>query len=120
MARLAQAKVHRNIEMQQQWGGLEIPDGILLGTLAGLLIYFNSRGFFWNVVAVAIAYVSLRIAKRGRPEGWLTAFARHFGRRSFYSAAAPDLEGRAHPFSITAAQVKEPGPRCLSTPVKKR
>jgi hypothetical protein len=110
---MARARVHRNIEMRQQWAGLEIVDGLVILLVAGLLMFFNGRALGWNALIVVSAYVGLRVAKRGRPEGWLTAMLRFHARRAFYSAAAPDAEGRRHPFP-QAVRASSPGPRTRS------
>lgn len=119
MTRLARAKVHRNIELPQQWAGLEIADLLLLGLIGALLVFFNARGLGWNALAVVVTYIGLRIAKRGKPEGWLTAVARFYGRRPFYSAAVPDVVGRAHPFPIVDLRSLPPGPRTSTTTAHK-
>lgn len=95
MAELLQrAKVYRNVELRQEWLGLEPFDAIGLGGLAWLLMLINRSGFGWNLVALAVAYAGLRMAKRGKPEGYTTTLIRFYFRRPFFSAAGPDREGR--------------------------
>lgn len=97
MQELARAKVYRNVELRQEWLGLEPFDAVALGALAWLLMLVNRSGVAWNVLALLVAYVALRVAKRGKPEGYTTTLIRYFVRRPFYSAAAPDsqLAGRS-------------------------
>ncbi len=89
---LERAKVYRNVELRQEWLGLEPFDAVALGAFAWLLMLINKSGVAWNVLALVIAYAGLRIAKRGKPEGYTTTLIRHFVRRPFYSAAAPDVQ----------------------------
>lgn len=98
MARLERAKVYRNIELRQQWFGLEPFDAIGLGFLAGILMFLNGDAFGWNLLTLVLGYAGLRIAKRGKPEGYTTTLVRHYLRRPFFSAGAEDGEGRRHPF----------------------
>lgn len=91
---LQRAKVYRNIELRQEWLGLEPFDAVGLGGLAWLLMLVNRGGLAWNLVALAIAYAGLRIAKRGKPEGYTTTLIRFFVRRPFYSAAARDHQAQ--------------------------
>ena len=94
---LARARVYRNVELRQEWLGLEPFDAVALGALAWLLMLVNRNGIAWNVLALVIAYAALRIAKRGKPEGYTTTLLRYYLRRPFFSAAAPDekLAGRS-------------------------
>lgn len=107
---LTRAKVYRNVELRQEWFGLEPFDALALGALLWLLMLINKRGVSWNVLILAAAYVALRIAKRGKPEGYTTTLVRFFVRRPFSSAAAPDtkLAGR-HPLSDPDPQPKMQG-----------
>src|SRR5262249_56576528 len=82
--------VYRNVELRQEWLGLEPFDAVALGALAWLLMLVNRSGMAWNLVALVLAYAGLRIAKRGKPEGYTTTLLRFYLRRPFYSAAAPD------------------------------
>lgn len=94
---LERAKVYRNVELRQEWLGLEPFDAVALGAFAWVLMLVNKSGIAWNVLALVIAYAGLRIAKRGKPEAYTTTLIRFFVRRPFYSAAAPDtqLAGRS-------------------------
>ncbi len=95
---LARARVYRNVELRQEWLGLEPFDAVVLGAMAWLLMLVNRSGLAWNLMALALAYVGLRIAKRGKPEGYTTTLVRFYLRRPFYSAAAPDRKLGGHPF----------------------
>jgi hypothetical protein len=105
---LARAKVYRNVELRQQWLGLEPFDAIGLGALAWLLMLVHRSGIAWNLVLLAAAYVGLRIAKRGKPEGYSTTVARYFVRRPFFSAAAADSRLAGRPFAPTSATQRRP------------
>jgi hypothetical protein len=96
--RLARAKVYRNIELRQEWLGLEPFDALALITAAWVLLALSRRGLLWNVAILVVLYAGLRIVKRGKPEGYTTALVRHYVRRPFFSALAPDAEGVRHPF----------------------
>jgi hypothetical protein len=103
MAQLARAKVYRNVEMRQQWFGLEVLDVFLMGIVAWALLTFNGRALGWNLVVLVGAYVFLRVAKRGKPEGYVTSLLRFYVRKPHFSAAAPDRVGAAHPFPFPNA-----------------
>ncbi len=99
MTSLFRAKVYRNVELPSQWLGLEPFDAILLGGIAWLLMTFNRGAAGWNVLVVVLAYAGLRAAKRGKPPGHTTAVLRFYlARKPFFSAAAADTDGAAHPF----------------------
>lgn len=98
MTQLARARVYRNVELRQQWLGLEPVDAIALGGLAWLLMLVNRHGLGWNVLVVVVAFFALRLFKRGKPEGHTTAVLKHYVRKPFFSAAAPDAQAALHPF----------------------
>jgi hypothetical protein len=100
---LARAKVYRNVDLRQEWLGLEPFDVVMLGAVAWLLMLVNRDGLAWNLLALVAAYVALRVAKRGKPEGYTTTLIRYFARRPFYSAAAPDAQLADRPFPHAAA-----------------
>ncbi len=108
---LARAKVYRNVELRQSLLGLEPFDAVALGALAWLLMLVNKSGIAWNILALVIAYAGLRIAKRGKPEGYTTTLIRYFVRRPFYSAAAPDRKLSGHPFLKPTELSNNPNPR---------
>lgn len=108
---LARARVYRNIELRQEWLGLEPFDAVALGAFAWLLMLINKSGIAWNLLALATAYVGLRIAKRGKPEGYTTTLLRYFVRRPFYSAAAPDRKLDGTPFLLSTDVNHNPNPR---------
>ena len=109
MAQLARAKVYRNVEMRQQWFGLEILDLFLLGAAGWALLTFNNRALGWNLIVLLVAYVLLRVAKRGKPEGYLMSLLRFYMRKPVFSAAARDRTGAAHPFPFpNAPAVRRP------------
>ncbi len=95
---LARARVYRNVELRQEWLGLEPFDAVVLGAMAWLLMLVNRSGLAWNLVALVLTYAGLRIAKRGKPEGYTTTLVRFYLRRPFYSAAAPDRKLGAQSF----------------------
>jgi hypothetical protein len=99
MSQLARAKVYRNVDLRQEWFGLEPFDALALAALAWLLMLVNREGVAWDLLLLALAYVALRIAKRGKPEGYTTTVVRHFLRRPFFSAAARDRELAGRPFA---------------------
>ena len=111
---LARAPVYRNVELRQEWLGLEPFDAVTLGALTWVLMLVNRNGVAWNLLALVIAYSAMRIAKRGRPEGYTTTLIRYFVRRPFYSAAAPDRKLSGHPFMNPTELSHNPNPR--STP----
>src|SRR5262245_9683282 len=88
---LARARVYRNVELRQEWLGLQPVDAVGLGAVAWLLMLVNRGGVAWNLLALVIVYAGLRIATRGRPEGYTTTLIRYFLRRPFHSAAAADV-----------------------------
>src|SRR5438093_11374924 len=93
------AKVYRNVELRQQWLGLEPFDALALGALAWVLMLLNRDAMGWNILFVVLAFLSLRILKRGKPSGITTALIRfHFLRKPVFSAGAPDQEIERHPF----------------------
>jgi len=96
---LARAKVYRNIELRQELVGLEPLDAVSLGVAAWILMIVN-RAVLWNLLALAILYVAVRIAKRGKPEGFTTTLLRYHLRHPFFSAAAPDEKLAIWPFPI--------------------
>src|SRR5690242_1250711 len=92
------AKVYRNVELRQQWLGLEPFDALGLGALAWVLMLVSRDTLGWNLLLVAVAFVALRVLKRGKPDGITRALIRfHFVRKPFFSAAASDREAQAHP-----------------------
>jgi hypothetical protein len=99
MSDLARAKVYRNVELRQEWLGLEPLDLVSLGALAWLLMLVNRDGIAWNLLGLAASYVALRVLKRGKPEGYTTTILRFFLRRPFFSAAAPDTQLAGRPFA---------------------
>jgi hypothetical protein len=103
---LQRARVYRNVELRQQFLGLEPLDAIAIGGVAWLLMLFNRQALGWNVVIVMLAYLGLRLLKRGKPEGWTTAVVRFYARRPFFSAAAPDDEGAAYPFPFPTSPAR--------------
>ncbi len=108
---LARARVYRNIELRTHLLGLEPFDLLALGALAWLLMLVNRGGLTWNVLALVLAYAGLRIAKRGKPEGYTTTLFRFYLRRPFFSAAAPDRKLAGRPFPIATNRFIHPNPR---------
>jgi hypothetical protein len=108
---LARAKVYRNVDLRQEWLGLEPFDAVMLGALAWLLMLVNRDGLAWNLLALVVAYAALRVAKRGKPEGYTTTLIRYFARRPFFSAAAPDMAGRPFPHAAQARPLPHPARR---------
>jgi hypothetical protein len=100
------AKVYRNIELRQQLFGLEPLDGLGLAALFGVLALFNPRGPGWDLLALALAYVALRIFKRGKPEGYTVTLLRFYFRRPFLSAGPADGEVAAHPFPFAGPSTR--------------
>ena len=95
---LQRAKVYRNIELRQQWFGLEPVDCFALGGLLWLLVVMNRHAMALNFLAVVVCAVALRIAKRGKPENYTFGLFRFFVlRKPFFSAAAPDTKIVRHP-----------------------
>ena len=89
---MSRARVYRNVELRQEWLGLEPFDAITLGALAWLLMLVARDAMAWNLVLLASAYGGLRLWKRGKPEGTTTTLLRFYLRRPFLSAAAPDTQ----------------------------
>jgi hypothetical protein len=91
------APVFRNLDRRQEWLGLEPGDLFVLASVGWLLMMLAPRAFAWNALIVIGCAIALRIAKRGKPPGYLLALARFYlvRRRPFHSAAAPDLDARA-------------------------
>ena len=100
MPSLARAKVYRNVELRQEWLGLEPFDALAIGGVGWILMLVNREGVAWDLVVLAIAYVALRLAKRGKPEGYSTTLFRYFIRRPFFSAAACDTRLSGRPFNL--------------------
>jgi hypothetical protein len=99
--------VHRNIDRRHQYLGLEPVDCLALMTLLWVLFAVNPDALPLNALVLAISYVALRVAKRGKPEGYTTDAVRYaLSRRVLLSAAEIDHIGRAHPSPIA----KEPHP----------
>jgi hypothetical protein len=103
MAQLHRHRVYRNIELKQQFLGLEMLDALALGGVAWVLMLVNKSGLGWNIFIVLAGYVLLRVVKRGKPDGWTTTVLRFYSRRPYFSAAANDQFGRQHPFPIQPA-----------------
>jgi hypothetical protein len=91
---VSRARVYRNVELRQEWLGLEPFDAVALGALAWLLMLVARGALGWNLVILLAAYAVLRIVKRGKPEGYTTTVLRFHLRRPFFSAAAPDTDDR--------------------------
>lgn len=109
---LARARVYRNVELRQEWLGLEPFDSVALGALAWLLMLVNRNGLAWNLLLLIMAYTAIRIVKRGKPEGYTTTLIRYYVRRPFYSAAAPDLQLAGRSFVETPVLPSDnPNPR---------
>lgn len=99
MTPLSRAKVYRNVELRQQWLGLDLFDLVLVAALFTVLLLVNRRAIGWHVLVVGLAIAGLRLIKRGKPEGYTTTLVCfYFVRKPFFSAAATDTEGAAHPF----------------------
>ena len=93
------AKVYRNVELRQEWLGLEPFDALALGALLWVLMLLYRHALGWNLLILVSAWVGLRLLKRGKPSGFTTALVRFYLlRRPFFSAASRDLELAAHPF----------------------
>ncbi len=111
MSQLQRAKVYRNVELRQEWLGLEPFDLVALGGLAWILMLVNRAGLAWNLLTIAIAYVALRLAKRGKPENYTTTVIRFFLRRPFFSAAARARRAIAFPSHGSAPPERTRSPR---------
>ena len=98
MSALRRARVYRNVELAQVWLGLEPFDALSVITLGWFLQLLNRGALGWNLFFVALAYAFVRVAKRGKPEGYTRALVRFYTRRPFFSALAPDREAASHPF----------------------
>jgi len=93
------AKVYRNVELRQEWLGLEPFDVLALGALLWVLMLLYRHALGWNLLILVSAWAGLRLLKRGKPPGFTTALVRFYlVRRPFFSAAARDLELATHPF----------------------
>lgn len=96
------AHVFRNIERRQEFLGLEFVDALAVAIVLWLVMTFHPGHFFVNGALVALCLGAIKLAKRGQPKGYTTSVFRYTARallrRSVLSAAAPDREGRAHPF----------------------
>src|SRR5262245_39449857 len=104
MSALRRAKVYRNVELPQQWLGLEPFDALGVITLGWLLMLVNRQGMGWNALLLVLTYAGLRIGKRGKPEGYTRSVVRFYHRRPFFAAAAPDSQAAAHPFPAPAVE----------------
>jgi len=93
------AKVYRNVERRQEWLGLEPLDVLALGVLAWVLMLVYRHALGWDVLIVLVAWVLIRLFKRGKPAGYTTSLIRFYlVRKPFFSAFEPDAELKAHPF----------------------
>jgi hypothetical protein len=94
---MPRARVYRNLARRQELWGLEPVDVLALAGVLWVLLTFHRGQLALNGLCMAVLYVALRLAKRGRPPGFTTDALRYaFSRRVFLSAAEPDREGRAH------------------------
>ena len=106
---MPRAKVFRNIDRGPRWLGLEPFDALLLAVVLWVLLTFCRSTLTIDALVLSIAYVGLRIAKRGKPTGHTMALVRYaFSKKSFLSAAEPDVVGRRHPFSPTGTTLHVP------------
>lgn len=105
---LTRAKVYRNVELRQEFFGLEPFDLIGLAAVGWVLMLIGRDAFLWDLVILVAVYVGVRIAKRGKPEGYTIAVLRHLFRRPFFSAAAPDEEVAARSFTPLAGVARQP------------
>src|SRR5262249_24368951 len=100
-----------NVELRQQWLGLDLFDLLVVAAFFTVLLLVNRRAIGWHVLMVALALAGLRLVKRGKPEGYTTTLVRFYlVRKPFFSAAADDVEGAAHPF-VPYDEALQP-PRC--------
>jgi hypothetical protein len=90
------ARVFRNLDRRQEWLGLEPADLFVLAFVGWLLMMVAGHAMAWNFAIVIASAIALRIAKRGKPTGYLPALARFYilRRRPFRSAAARDTTWR--------------------------
>lgn len=96
---MPRARVYRNIERRAQYLGLEPIDILALAIVLWGVMTFNRGALAVNGLAMVVCYVALRVAKRGKPDGYTTDVIRYaLSRRIFLSAGEPDAKGRRHPF----------------------
>jgi hypothetical protein len=93
---MKRARVYRNIDRTPTFFGLEPLDAVAAGGVLWLLVLTNPHALGWNLLCVLVLTAGVRVAKRGRPEGYTLAAVRfHLARRPFYSAAVgEDREGQ--------------------------
>ncbi len=113
MAQLQRAKVYRNVELRQQWLGLEPFDALAVGGLAWALMLFNRDAAGWNVLVVVVGYLAIRLGKRGKPEGYTRSLVRFYTRKPFFSAGARDTRACVFPIS-RAPRAADGAPRARS------
>jgi hypothetical protein len=90
------APVYRHIERRQELFGLEIEDLLLVGLLAAVAMFLDAS-LPYALAGLAVFYALFRLAKRGKPAGYVRALLRFTFRPAFLSAAAPDRDGRRRP-----------------------
>ncbi|MDE2491538.1 MAG: hypothetical protein KGM24_11870 [Elusimicrobia bacterium] len=83
-------KVYRSINAADRLFGLELADGAVLLLVFFLAFTFNRTGLFANVLALVIAFVGLRLLKRGKPEGYVRDLTRHVLASRFKALSAFD------------------------------
>ena len=99
---MARARIYRHIGRRPRYLGLEPLDALLLAGLLWVLLTFHRNALASNALIVVAAYTALRLAKRGKPDGYTTDVIRYaFSRRTFLSAAEIDEVGRSRPFRPT-------------------
>lgn len=104
MTPLHRARVYRNVELPQEWFGLEPFDLLGLGAFGFVLMEVNRHAAGWNLLAVLVGYGAMRVLKRGKPEGYTLSLLRFFfARKPFFSAAARDVAAAEHPFPFVHA-----------------
>src|SRR5262245_45459855 len=102
MSTLRRARVYRNVELPQQWLGLEPFDALGVITLGWFLMLVNRGAVGLNLLVLVLAYGAVRIGKRGKPEGFTRSLIRHYLRLPIFSGAAPDRQAAARPFPVAA------------------
>lgn len=70
-------RVYRSINIPDKFFGLELADGCCLVLVFFLAFMVNREGLFSNGLLLVLAYLGLRALKRGKPQGYLLALARH-------------------------------------------
>jgi len=76
---------YKLIDTRARWFGIDLFDAISIIALFAILSMFTEKLFF-NITICAVGYLSLRIWKSNKPEGWFLDWLRYHFRSPYYTA----------------------------------